>query len=506
MSAVRRNLLANLIGQGWASLMALAFVPVYIRLMGIDAYGLVGFYASLQGILQILDFGLSPTVSRELARWSVKANSASDARDLVRTLEIGYWTIGVLIALGLGIAAPVIATHWIRSEQLSPEVVTRSVISMALVAALQWPLTFYTGGLVGLQRQVLLSVLNIALSTLNYAGAALMLAIVHPSVDVFFQWQVAVSAIRAVLMIASMWHCLPRSGRRPKVRPQVIRSVWRFAAGMTGLSITATILTQSDKIILSRVAGLEAVGYYTIAASVANTIAIVLSPTFNALFPRFAAMVAGGQHDALQQLYHRGSQWVAVLVAPLSITLAVFAPAVILAWTGDPRAAQVAAPIATMLSIGTGLSAITNTPYALQLAYGTTKVNLMVNCVALVVVIPMMLVLSPIYGAAGVAAAIVVMRVAYLLAFVPLTHRLYLRGHTYRWIAKDIGPPTLAALGFAVVAKYMMPPAESRWVLAAQSALALALTYAGSFVSLRSTWSWLGSIGARIGKHRLPAR
>jgi O-antigen/teichoic acid export membrane protein len=70
--------------------MQLLIVPLYIRFMGMEAYGLIGFYAMLQGTLQILDLGLSPTMTRELARYSSQSGKEHEMRDFVRTLEIGY--------------------------------------------------------------------------------------------------------------------------------------------------------------------------------------------------------------------------------------------------------------------------------------------------------------------------------------------------------------------------------------------------------------------------------
>ncbi len=64
ISRLKLNLLANFAGTGWSTLMGLVFIPLYIRFMGIEAYGLIGFYVALQGGLQILDFGLSPTMNR----------------------------------------------------------------------------------------------------------------------------------------------------------------------------------------------------------------------------------------------------------------------------------------------------------------------------------------------------------------------------------------------------------------------------------------------------------
>ena len=51
MSLLKRNIIANFAGQGWAALMALAFVPLYIKFLGIEAYGLIGFFAMLPWVI-----------------------------------------------------------------------------------------------------------------------------------------------------------------------------------------------------------------------------------------------------------------------------------------------------------------------------------------------------------------------------------------------------------------------------------------------------------------------
>ena len=88
MSRFTANIVANLLGQSWSVLVSIAVIPLYIKFLGIEAYGLLGFYMMLQGILQVLDLGLSPTMNRELARYSTMSDKAGEARDLVRR-ELG---------------------------------------------------------------------------------------------------------------------------------------------------------------------------------------------------------------------------------------------------------------------------------------------------------------------------------------------------------------------------------------------------------------------------------
>src|SRR5437773_11955991 len=94
MNRLAVNILANLAGQGWSIIISLFVIPLYIKLLGIEAYGLIGFYVMLQALSQALDLGLSPTINREIARYSGRTEKPGAVRDLLRTPELGEWAIG----------------------------------------------------------------------------------------------------------------------------------------------------------------------------------------------------------------------------------------------------------------------------------------------------------------------------------------------------------------------------------------------------------------------------
>jgi hypothetical protein len=57
-----------------------------------------------------------------------------------------------------------------------------------------------------------------------------------------------------------LWRLLPEGHGAAAFRFDRLRSVHRFAAGMVGIGILATPLTQADKIVLSKVLSLENFG------------------------------------------------------------------------------------------------------------------------------------------------------------------------------------------------------------------------------------------------------
>src|ERR1035438_4166266 len=103
--SLKKNVAANYIGQGWQALMSFAFVPLYIKYLGMEAYGLIGIFALLQAWLVLLDMGVRPTLSREMARYIGGAHDAQSIRNLLRSVEVIVFAIAGAIALGIWAAS-----------------------------------------------------------------------------------------------------------------------------------------------------------------------------------------------------------------------------------------------------------------------------------------------------------------------------------------------------------------------------------------------------------------
>ena len=151
---LKRNIVANYVGNAWTALMAIAFVPLYARYLGDEAYGVVGIAAAIQAYLGFLDAGLTPMLAREMSRFTGGAHSAEAIRSLMRIVELWAWSIGVVAIIAIWFAAPWIASDWLRTETLEPETIAHALRIMALVVGLRFIEGLYRGCLVGLQRQV----------------------------------------------------------------------------------------------------------------------------------------------------------------------------------------------------------------------------------------------------------------------------------------------------------------------------------------------------------------
>jgi O-antigen/teichoic acid export membrane protein len=476
--SVKRNIVANYVGQGWTGIMALAFIPLYIRYLGMEAYGLIGLFAVMQAWLTLLDIGMTPTLNREMARYTGGAHSAQSIGDLLRSLELLCFSLTAVIGFGVWVASDYLATDWLKAEKLPTPVVAQAIAVMAFVAAFRFVEGIYRGSLVGLQRQVWYNGFAAVLATLRYGGAVAVLAWVSPTVRAFFLWQGFISLLTVAVFAVKVHRTLPRPPRPARFSYEALAGVWRFAAGMMGISFLALLLTQVDKIVLSRLLTLESFGYYTLASTVAGVLIMIIVPLDNAIYPRMVVLSSQPGDRDLVTLYHEGMQLVTVLTAPAVMLLSVFAGGVIFAWSGNPRLADGVAPILSALVLGTFLNGLMHMPYQLQLAHGWTRLTIITNIVAVAILIPALLLVVPGYRAVGAAWIWVTLNAGYVLITVQFMHRRLIPREKWRWYVADVMLPVAGAAAVAALAWVFQPAMyESRveWLafLAVSGTLAL---------------------------------
>jgi O-antigen/teichoic acid export membrane protein len=476
LNSFRSNLLANLAGTGWATLIQLGCVPFYVRLMGIEAYALVGFYFLVLAVLQVLDAGFTTTLNREMARRLVDGSEADAMRDLARTLEGLYWFAGLLLGGTIALLAPHIAEHWVNPESLARSQVVSAISLMGALVALQWPLSLYQSGLLGLQRHVRLNVLRVAFASASGIGAVLALALVSADVVTYFQWQGVVMAANVGATALAFRTALPATARPPRIDPRLVLKTGTFAVGVAVISLFAMVLTQMDKLVLSKLATLETFGHYVLAGTAASGLLLFVTPLYTAVFPRLTSLVAAGDHAAVRTLYHGSSQLLTVLAVPCAAVLALFSFEVLAVWTGDAAAAATSAPMLALLAAGSALNGLMHVPYALQLAHGWTRIGMVLTLAQVVLFLPLLVLAVQRFGAVGAAAIWLAVNAFYLAVGLPWTHRRLLPGDARSWLLRDVGMPATGAILSALIGRLLMPENLDRWSTAAYLLSVLALS------------------------------
>jgi O-antigen/teichoic acid export membrane protein len=439
--SLKKNILANYASQLYVTGIGILILPLYIKYMGAEAYGLVGFFTMLQAWFGLLDMGLTPTIGRETARYHGGSMSALTYRQLFRALSLIFLAVAMIGGSSLFLLADLVAGQWLNIESLDMDTVVIAVQIMAISVALRWMCGLYRGVVTGSERLVWLSAFNVLIATLRFIAVFVSMWQFGFTPLVFFIHQLIVALIELAGLFWMGSRLLPgKANLQEKIgwsfKP--IKPVLKFALTIAFTSSIWVLVTQTDKLILSGILPLAEYGFFTLAVLVASGIMILSAPVSTVIMPRMARLHAEGKHDEMIQVYRNATQLVSVVAGSASLTIAFFAEPLLYAWTGEKEIASNAAPILTLYALGNGVLAVSAFPYYLQYALGNLRYHLIGNLVTVVTLIPAIIWAASEYGGVGAGWAWLGINSLYLILWVGYVHHKLQPGVHVGWLVKDI--------------------------------------------------------------------
>lgn len=445
-STIVKNTAANLIGQFVSKGLKILLVPIQINMLGEQAFGLVGFYALVLGLVAFLDLGLSLTVNREVSRLnSARLNDVQAVRILVRTFEIPYWIIGGTLGVIVTSCAGWLSDNWITASDLPRQTIVSSISIIGLMVALRWPVSLYRGVLFGLQHQVQTNLLAITSEVVTGVGSVLIIFL-DPRLEAFFLWQLIASFLEIAIYIWYCWRILSDARLpRPYFNFDELKRVWRFALGVNATTLIGSILGRADGLILSKLLPINCLGYYSIAQRIPFFIGMFPASLITATNPSLVDKYERGEYSQLSQLYSRQTRWLTFVGTGLAGALAAFSYPILLLWTQSEQVANNTALAFSIVSALTSLEVSVSSVNQLSLACGFPSPSIVVSGIAGMAVALGTLLLAPTFGIAGAALAWGMARIVMFVLYPLLVHRLILQDGAKKWFLRDTLP--LLALG-----------------------------------------------------------
>lgn len=454
MSLVRKNIAANYAGKIWTAAIQLALVPLYVNHLGMEAYGLIGFFVVLQSILSVLDMGLGTTTNREISRLTISPGNEQAVRNLAKSVEALYLTTAGIIAAGVIILHGYFAARWVHAQTFPTDLVRYAMLLIGLTVAAQWPVSFYSGCMAGMQRQVLNNVLQTSFITIRSLGAAVVVLFVPDPVKIFFVWNFLCTVLYAAVLHFAAWRVLPLSSEKARMRLDTLRHIWRFAASMSIFIVLLLAYSQIDKILVSRMFSLEQFGAYSIAAQISGIFYLFYSPVYTALFPVFTQAYAVGDMEKLKRMYFMGSELIALSVIPVAVMIILFSDSLLYIWIGDKGRLYETPLIGSILVLGAAAGTIPYLAYGLQQATGRTRISITVLLWGLSFAVLTMLYAAKIgFGAPVIAAVWALVNLVQSAVIVFRTHLQIFGSHLWDWVLQMLVIPIGLSASTAYAAK-----------------------------------------------------
>lgn len=455
---LKKNLVANFIGQGCVNLISILFIPLYLKYLGVEAYALISFFTLIYSIVMLFDMGMVQSLTQRLSTHNSKLSDSQSIRNFLRSVEIILFIIAGLALLIVFSSSSWLAQNWLKVDVNSVRMVTKAIEIMSIVLALRFIENIYYNCLVGMQEQIAFNLINCSMAVFRNFGALVVLILISPTIDVFFIWQGIVSIITIIILLMVVYKKMPGNKLQGRFEFSEVKAVWRFSAGLMIIGFLNFLLTQIDKILLSRFLTLENFGLYSLASVVASALLLLVTPVELAFYPKLNSLVIRKYIDELKSLYHMASQFVSVLIGTAALTMILFGDLILKLWIHDSIIAEKISILVMLLSLGALLNSLVCLPYRLQLSHSWTNFMIGSKLIALIILIPTFLIVIPIYGVLGAAVLGVIFNFINLLITIEFTHKRILPDEKWSWYFNDVLLPILSILFMGLLVRNLFIP------------------------------------------------
>ncbi len=440
-------------------------MPLYLQYLGAEAYGLVGVFVLMQAWLYLLDMGLSPTLSREIAHTRGKGEDFKDFKKLLRSFEIIFIIITVLVTTAIISSSNWVAKEWINAGQINNQTIAYCISIMGLLIGLRFFSSLYRSGINGMERQVWLNIANTIFITLKFIGALLLLKFVSTDIKHYFEYQLIVGVAEALILVSKFYKMLPGSfvDCGIKFSLKSIRKIAPFTLSIAYTAAVWVVIMHLDKLVLSGVLSLSEFGYFTLVSLAAGGLIQLFTPVMQALLPRMTALVAAGKNDEMIYLYRNATQFVSVIMLATAFVMAAYGQQLLYAWTYNSDAANWGSKVLFWFVLGNAVVALNSFQYNLQYAYGDLKLHVKGSSISAVIQIPIIYYAANRYGAIGAGIAWFGFRLLWFLLWTPIIHKKFFPQMHLKWMFIDIIPIVVAGfVGIYIISMQFDVSIETR--------------------------------------------
>jgi len=401
-----RNAVWNLLSLAAPMLVALGAIPVLIRTLGADRFGILTLAWMLIGYCSLFDLGLGRALTKLVSGGFGEELSITPRRT---GLASAVWTALVLM-LVLGCAGALIfasASALLANSALKVPVALR----VETIASLHWiaaaiPLVTLTAGLRGIlearQRFGSLSILRTVTGVLTFVGPFLAARASGSLSAVIF----TIAAIRLFSAAAHLILCAvlaPEllSDRRFSVRE--VGPLFRFGGWLTISNLISPLMVSIDRFLIGMFLSVAEVAYYATPYEIVTKLQVFPSALTGVLFPAFSHTLVNDRARA-RQLYTHGLTITLALLIPLTAILVTFAHAGLALWLGDEFAAR-GYRVLQLLAIGVLINASAYLPASFLHAAGRPDVTAKLHMIEFPLYVPLVCWLIGAFGIEGAASA-----------------------------------------------------------------------------------------------------
>lgn len=377
------------------SLIATYFV---IRFLGADGYGVLMFVGLIPMYLGFADFGMSIASTKFGSEAFAQGDTEKEGK-VVRTAAV----IAFLASLPFGIAIFMLSGWLVTLFNVPDHLQGEAAVALKFASV-----TFVVNFLNGIFNTPQLTRLRMDLNTLVTSGFR-TLGIIATPIVLYLGGGIAGAVF--VLLAASLLTLLGHlyiSGRLLRhlfeftVDRRAIRPMLKFGGALVVGGVAGILLVNVEKGVLARMVSTTALGFYSLAFTLASTLTMFSSAMIQSLLPAFSQLQTKDKHDQLNLLYSRGIRINLIWLIPAIVFLSIVAKPFFTIWAGEEFGRESVLPFYILLA-GVAFNILAYFPHTAIMASGRTDLFAKLYWIELIAYMALVWMLTVRYGIVGAA-------------------------------------------------------------------------------------------------------
>jgi O-antigen/teichoic acid export membrane protein len=370
------NSIWNLLGQILPMAVGLFSVPFILRGIGVERFGILSLAWIVVGYFSLFDLGIGRALTKLVAD-KLGAGEENAIPPLAWTSLLLLFSFGAFGAL----VTILFSSRLVHGLLKIPIDLQTEALHGFYVLAASIPVVTVTAGLRGileaLQRFRLANLIRIPMSVFSFVGPLLVLPFSHALI-----WVIGVlvigRVIGCIIHVVACLQVMPALRHDFVVHLSLVWPALKLGTWMTVSNIVGPLMMYLDRFLIGSLLSVSAVAYYTAPFDLTSRLLAVPAAISAVLFPAFAASLAQNVGET-RSIFTRGVKYIFLIVFPIVLVIAAFAPEGLRVWLGGTFSEH-GAIVLRWLAMGTLLNCLAFVPFAMVQGAGrpdlTAKLHL----------------------------------------------------------------------------------------------------------------------------------
>lgn len=413
-----KNSFINLASYAYLLLAAFFSIPIILRSLGADVFGLYILLVSIVPLVSVLDLGLSSAVVRGLSLPQIKKK---DYVSVWRSSFTLYLLTGLLIALGTLVFLTLIPNYWSIFRLTDPKTLSYLSVIIPLTVLFNHVNTHLLNLPQARQRFEIYNLKTIIVGTGNTLVTALV-ALYTKNLSDLFLVQLIFHLATFVILVGYAKVIFPGFDFFPGFSKSTSNRLVRFGLKNFVGSFANQVEAQTSKYVIGASAPAVAITAFSIPQNIILKAAGVVSQVAQVIFPTSTSLLTKERLPKLKKLIW-AVEGLTLAFGLFGIFCAfAFGQSFLTWWLKEPAVVSLAVPVLKTLSFYFLLTSLTPIPGVILIGLNYPQIPSFFSVLTTVIEIVLLLVLVPTYHAVGAAAAILVTTMItvplFLLAFI----------------------------------------------------------------------------------------